>query len=150
MKLPLSNGEFAIIDDDLAHLLKWKWQRDITGYPSRGGSTSGKKEHLRLHTIIMGKAPKGFVTDHVNGDKLDNRRQNLRFCSWRLNNLNKQRASGVSWHAQTKAWRVRFTVLGKELQYGSFNNKEDAERIAAFLKASLICYELTKGANRGV
>jgi len=144
MNLPLSNGDTAIIDDDCALLLKWKWQLDNTGYPSRGGSYNGKKCHVRLHTLIMGAAPKGMVTDHINGNKLDNRRANLRFCTKSINNLNSG-PSGVSWHEGDQAWRVRFKIGGKELYYGNFQDKDEALSVAHLLKGALIYHELTKG-----
>lgn len=147
MNLPLSNGETAIIDDDFGHLLKWKWQRDITGYPSRDAGNAGNRQHFRLHSVIIGPAPEGSVTDHINGDKLDNRRVNLRFCSKRINALN--RKSGVSWHEGDQAWRVRFKIGGKELYYGNFQNKEEAASVAALLKGALIYHELTKGDSHG-
>jgi HNH endonuclease len=147
MNLSLSNGEVAVIDDDFAPLLKWKWQRDSMGYPSRGTSFNGKKRHVRLHTVIMGPAPEGFVTDHIDGNKLDNRRANLRFCTQRVNTLNKK--SGVSWHKGDQAWRVRFCIRGRELYYGNFKDEAEARSIAALLKGALLYHELTKGDSSG-
>jgi hypothetical protein len=145
MNLPLSNGNVAILDDDFNHLLKWTWRRDVTGYPARDAGNPPKKQHIRLHTVVMGPAPKGLVTDHINGNKLDNRRSNLRFVSQRVNMLN--RKSGVSWHEGDQGWRVRFSIGGKELYYGNCKTKEEALSVAALLKGALIYYELTKGSS---
>ena len=43
-----------------------------------------------MHVVIMGKAPAGHVIDHINGDRLDNRRINLRFATLSLNASNKR------------------------------------------------------------
>lgn len=52
-----------------------KWTVDSVGYPA----AKINKRSIRLHQAILGRAPKGFHVDHINGDKLDNRRANLRF-----------------------------------------------------------------------
>jgi HNH endonuclease len=142
MKIPLSNGGVALVDDDIGDLLKWTWRCDITGYPARDTTVAGKKQHLRLHTVVIGAAPLGFVTDHKNGDKLDNRRENLRFVTKSLNTRNNYRQSGVSWHEGDQAWRVRFKFHGKELWYGNFEDEAEARSIAHLLKGALIYHEL--------
>lgn len=71
----LGKGKSTKVDDDdyekYNHLV---WHLSDTGYAVR---KSGKT--VRLHRLIM-DCPEGMVIDHLNGDKLDNRKSNLRIC----------------------------------------------------------------------
>jgi HNH endonuclease len=142
MQLPLFNGKIALVDDEFSYLSEWKWQQDTQGYPSRGGSVSGKKCHIRLHTIIMGPSPPGLVTDHINGNKLDNRQANLRFCSRTLNQLNRSKLS-VCRHRLLNSWRIRYKINRKEIFTHAFKDKSAALSVAALLKGSLMYFELS-------
>lgn len=76
---------YAIIDPLDAHIDNYQWSRTTNGYAQ--AIVNGK--HTLMHHIIVGKPPKGFVTDHINGNRADNRRINLRFVTQRENTLNK-------------------------------------------------------------
>lgn len=96
-----STKEVAIVDEeDLAELLKFKWYLSSTGYACNLEYVkgSGKKEQKTvsrsMHRVIM-KAPKGVQVDHINGNRLDNRRENLRLCSLAQNNQNAKCYSGL-------------------------------------------------------
>jgi hypothetical protein len=146
--LPLSNSSSpALVDDDVFDQAShWKWRLDSQGYPARDTHIGGQKVHIRLH-IFTGKrsSPEPGCFDHINGNKLDNRRQNIRWVTRRINVLNTRKRTGVSWHHRNKAWRVRFEIGGKELHFGNFANREEAFSVAALLKGALIYHELTKG-----
>lgn len=57
---------------------------------AKGYVRSTQGETIRLHQFLMGKAPEGFEWDHINRDKLDNRKENLRLVTHGQNmrNLN--------------------------------------------------------------
>jgi len=98
---------------------------------------NGKPTLVLLHRVLLGKPPVGQVTDHINGDKLDNRRENLRFCSSQQNqinrkNLNKNNTSGVrgvTWNAARQKWQVRLFINGINLYLGSFKTLTEAEEV---------------------
>ena len=78
-------------------------------------------------------APKGMSVDHINGNKLDNRKSNLRICTHaeNLRNLKKAKNNtsgfkGVSWYSKSKKWRAVITFGGKYHHLGLFVKKQDA------------------------
>ena len=91
---------------------------------------------LIMHSEIM-KTTKNMLVDHINGDTLDNRRENLRICTRIQNSLNrgsnrgsKSRYLGVSWHSVVKLWIVRITVNSKKKHIGTFKTELEAGIIA--------------------
>lgn len=112
-RIPLVGGAEALVDaDDYEELAKFKWrQNPHGGYAIRYHRVSGKNKPVTMHRVIM-KAPTGMVVDHKNGNPLDNRKENLRLCTQRENNMNKRRRKekssqykgviriGPSWRAE--------------------------------------------------
>lgn len=116
----LTRNKFALVDDDsYAVLSKHKWSFHHNGYAVRG------KPQVSMHRVVMG-AQKGRQLDHINGDKLDNRKENLRFCTTRQNQYNTTHLDGVHWRASRKAWIVRMNVKGKKKFIGYFKKYEQA------------------------
>lgn len=140
--LPLSRGLVAIVDDDVhewASKVKWTALRARDGRRTyvtrRSGPAIARRAHY-LHREIM-QAARGVKIDHVNGDGLDNRRQNLRVATTSQNGMNQRtqirrgktsRFKGVSWFAQTKKWQAGIRVSGKGRGLGYFVNEDDAAR----------------------
>lgn len=120
-KVPLSKGKaFAIVDDsDFGSLTRWKWKL-TNGYASRG-IRSGKKVGTVFMHRVVNKTPDGLITDHINGDKLDNRKENLRSCTHSQNagnraSTNKHGLKGVAFH--NGKWHAHITHY-----LGSFKTK---------------------------
>jgi len=97
----------------------------LRGYFKRG-------EEFYVHRFIM-QAKKGETIDHINGDKLDNRRCNLRICTQRENTRNSRARSdnssgvpGVFWSPERNKWVAQITDDGKRIHLGRFENKEAA------------------------
>jgi HNH endonuclease len=144
-QLPLHNGGFALVDDDVYEKFKdRKWYQNVFGYAICNGG-SGRKDRRTdmLHQLIVGKAPKPKVTDHINGDILDNRRENLRFVSRKLNNLNSSKRKWIGIHQGR--WRVRFKVGKMMVDVAGIATEAEAQSIVHLLKGSLMYHELTKG-----
>lgn len=86
--LPLSHGQHAIVDDsDWEAVSPFKWYCSKNGYVVSG---MGKSVPVYLHRFLMG-FPKGKMVDHINGDKLDCRRSNMRLCTNQQNTWNNRR-----------------------------------------------------------
>lgn len=77
----LTKGAYAKVDpDDLPKVSGACWQLNAYGYATRI-IEKPKRHGITMHHVIIGKPPKGFVTDHLNRDRTDNRKHNLRHVS---------------------------------------------------------------------
>tara|TARA_B110000858_G_C17410175_1_gene296390 strand:+ start:114 stop:497 length:384 start_codon:yes stop_codon:yes gene_type:complete len=92
--------------------------------------------HRTVWQQFNGKKPKGFQIDHINGNKLDNRIENLRLATYAENQWNartrvdnRSGVKGVCWHKATQKWRAQIKQ-NKVLHYlGVYNTLEEAKKI---------------------
>lgn len=154
-KLILTNGQHTILDDeDLALYSK------LTAFLSKDGYAyvivrEGDKLRNRLLSRLIMKAERGFFVDHINGNRLDNRRSNLRACTPRESSLNRGRHKdtlskykGVSLNKSSyknKPWRARIFDK-KEIHIGSFATQEEAAR--AYNKMATMLYREFASLNK--
>lgn len=130
-KIPLTKGMFVKVDDrDYETLSQHKWLYDA-GYAKRH-KRRPERGWIMMHRTLL-EAPRGMFCDHINGDKLDNRRSNLRVCTNGQNMMNRGRQSnnssgfrGVCWHRQRNKWRAYIKRNGKQIALGLFDSKEAA------------------------
>ena len=91
----------------------------------------GTKKTIYLHREIAGTPPE-MLTDHINGDRLDNRRSNLRLANPSQNGANsadRQRQSsfrGVYLHKPTGRWVAQISEGGRPRHLGIFDTPEEA------------------------
>lgn len=135
--IELTKGKFAIVDDkDFDFLNQWKWHCSSHGYACRVEKETGKShadrysKNISMHRLLT-DTPKGMDTDHINGNKLDNRRNNLRVCtrSQNLSNrpstiLNKSGFKGVSPHKGK--YEAGLRKDGKRVYLGIYNTPKEA------------------------
>ena len=131
---------WAMIDaGDVDRVKSIAWTLDPRGYVA--GRPAGFRTSTTLHRWLMLNGEKGGpVVDHIDGDKLNNRRANLRLCSQadntrntRLGRNNTSGAKGVSLDVNGK-WRARIWKDRKEIRIGTFDTAEEA--LAAYDKAA--------------
>lgn len=90
--------------------------------------------NVPVHKIIAGKPPRGLETDHINRNKLDNRRSNLRFVTHadNLRNRNgwsKSKLKGAYFlKGRTKPWKSEIRIAGKKYALGYFETAEQAHQ----------------------
>ncbi len=144
MKITLPRGFTAIVDDEdyVRVVAAGPWratvQEGCTVYVIRHvGKPDGTRTTQKLHRFILGITdPKVFV-DHRNRKGLDNRKLNLRVCSYSQNATNaKKKGSwkstsqfrGVSWNKQNKRWHSQIHINGKQIYLGTFTDELEAAR----------------------
>lgn len=133
-KIYLSRGEFAIVDKaDYEWLNQWKWTYHSQGYAHR--VTWPDRQCILMHRLIM-DTPKGMHTDHANGNRLDNRRKNLRVCNVSENFANRN-VKGVYWAKRDKRWQAKIYFYGNHIHLGYFKNRKEAIEIYNNVKAQL-------------
>jgi hypothetical protein len=134
-EITLTKGKLAIVDTcDYEELSKRSWHYSSTGYACKRKDGS----IVLMHREIMSPRSGEYV-DHINGNKLDNRRCNLRVCTNAENSYNaKTRHDSVSGYKGVcrdkwgKKWRARLHVDGREYALGVFESKHDAARMYNF------------------
>ena len=91
--------------------------------------STGQKTTQNMHTLLTGCA----LTDHINGNGLDNRRDNLRPATTRQNQQNRRKRSaassqfkGVYWFRLYGNWHAEIQVAGVPKSLGYFRNETDA------------------------
>jgi len=95
----------------------------------------GKSTPFTLHGLLMGHHS-GMHIDHINGDKLDNRRSNLRVVTPQVNQINRKRRNknntsglrgvALSFPGARNPWRAQITANGKNHHLGLFATKTAA------------------------
>lgn len=93
--IQLTQNQQALVDDeDFERLSKYKWHFNKKNYARTNiyDKDLKKETSIGMHQMIM-NTPKGMVTDHINGNGLDNRKENLRICTQANNLANKSKQS---------------------------------------------------------
>lgn len=143
-KIPLTKGKYALVDDaDFEWLNQWKWGLNWNGYACRNARVSGRYKKTYMHRLINATLD-GLDTDHINRNKLDNQRHNLRSLSRSNNNfhmlpskVNKSGIKGVMWDVGRNKWRAYIKKSGRQLFLGRFDTKEEAAAIRQKAEASI-------------
>jgi hypothetical protein len=139
---------FALVDSaDYEHLSQRRWHLSSGGYASRTVNLGdGRYEAFKMHREILGlRRGDRRQVDHINGDKLDNRRGNLRLVANAENqqNLRSLRATNRSGFRGVyrncgrwgKPWHASVTVAGRKHFLGTFDTAEEADAAARAFRA---------------
>ena len=87
---------------------------------------------ILLHRLIT-NCSDDYVVDHINGNVLDNRKSNLRFCSISQNAMNQKLSSrnksghkGIFWDKNRNKWRVTISINKRPVMVGRYDTIEEA------------------------
>lgn len=89
---------------------------------------------MRVPQFLFGMPPLGYEWDHINQDKLDNRRENLRHATPSQNKANRGKFGGihtskyigVCWNKKSEKWMAYIETNGKRTYLGLFTKQNDA------------------------
>lgn len=149
-EIQLTQGKFAMVDDeDYEKLNKFNYCYN-KGYAARGRTIGkNKRDTITMHKDII-FCPEGMEIDHINGNKLDNRKSNLRICTKQQNQWNcsstknsTSKYRGVCFDNGTGKWRAGIMKDGKFIHIGRFFSETEAA-IAWNEKAIEICGEYAR------
>lgn len=130
-----TNETFTVDSQDRALAEGHRWYKNTGGYVStvkhRKGSKTGDKGrsvNLCLHRLIMGEPPEeGLIVDHRDRNKLNNRRDNLRWATRQQNEANKAPTFGGV--KGVRLDRTRYTAQLRGLHLGSFETEGEAAQV---------------------
>lgn len=137
-QIPLTKGKFALVDDeDFEWLNQWKWhtllKKNGKCYAARTATSMNVKTYVLMHREIL-KTPAGMLTDHKDGNGLNNQRDNIRVCTNLQNCMNKRARGGISHYKgvflvrTTKKWIAQIGMNNKAYHLGTFDTQEEAAR----------------------
>lgn len=134
IEILLSKGKTTIIDDDdYDKVTQFSWHLSHGGYAVRNARINGKYENQGLHRFIFGLTSKNKERiDHINGDKLNNSKSNLRICSHSENLMNrgKNKKTRAKYKGVIKrgynSWVAMICVNYKSKYIGCFYTEEAA------------------------
>lgn len=132
-KIPLYESiEFALVDDEDYNYISsfkpdWKIVKGSRTKYAYSGATP-------MHNVLK-SFPDGMELDHIDGNGLNNQKDNLRICTRSQNNLNKDKNKnnksgfkGVSWHSYREKRRAHIGVDYRQIHLGLFLTAEEAAR----------------------
>lgn len=132
----LNNGTSFLIDDEDYELVSsHKWYLHVAGYVYRiKKCEDGKRRNLYLHRLLLNLVRgDGRLVDHINGNKLDNRRCNIRACTKAENGWNRGKTKnntsgykGVFRDTRSGKWLASVFVNGRRNSLGLFTTPEEA------------------------
>lgn len=145
--------EWATLFDYKGGLLYWRERQSgrclagsLAGTPCKEGYTrvGYKRRYYYVHRIIWemhnGPIPNGMFIDHINGDRMDNRIENLRVVTRAINGRNRcmnsnnvSGVTGVCFHTRRGKWFAYLYLNRKQVPVGYFDTLEGAKqaRLAA-------------------
>ena len=140
-RIPLTQGREAFVSDkDYGYLMQWKWYFN-GGYAVRNkpGPSRGT---LMMHTVVARrKGVQSREVDHMDRNRLNNQRSNLRAASRQQNVANsgprrngRTGFRGVTWRGRNQKFQARITVNGNQESLGLYRAAVEAAQ--AYNKAA--------------
>jgi len=144
-EIQLTQGKVAIVDDDdYIKLIRCKWHcinNNGKYYAATAIKSNAKWKIITMHRYILKPISTVFI-DHINGCGLDNRKENLRFCTKAENNINRIKNinntsgfKGVVWNKLSNKWQSQIKYNSKSIYIGTYDNIIDAAK--AYNQAAL-------------
>ena len=139
IEMPLTKGKIALIDDeDYALILLFHWFYDSHQY-ARTKKLSGGS--MSMHRLLI-KPQTGYEIDHIDGNRINNQRKNLRIVTHKQNQANQgkhirktSQYKGVCWRKDVNKWIAYIETNNKPTHLGYHLSEVEAAR--AYDRAAL-------------
>jgi hypothetical protein len=140
-RICMNRGHSVLVDAaDYEWLSRYNWTAHTSGYAAR----REKGRLILMHRVIM-NPPQGMVVDHIDGNRQNNCRSNLRVCTRRENTCNRakrigcaSRFKGVFYNKDCGKWYVQAEFNGEHLRGGYFHDEAEAAR--AYDRLAVECF----------
>lgn len=121
---------------------------DAYGYCTVSVNGKTLKYHRIIWILNYGTISREMQIDHINGDRSDNRLENLRLVTNRQNQQNRDihrngKLVGAVFHKQTKKWNAQTMINGKSMSLGYFDTEREAH-------AKYVKYHMTNNINHDI
>jgi hypothetical protein len=134
--IPLTNKYSLIIDfafvskSDFDEVNKYKWFKTPDGYAVK---SYNQETASLMHRYILGKPDDCYMIDHIDNNKLNNRRENLRFVTSSENNQNRSKklnttSKYIGIYFTKNKWRAQCATNCTRKYLGAFENEIDAAK----------------------
>lgn len=142
---------YAIIDaTDAEFVNQWRWHLGSNGYAERNVHADGKKHNVSLHRELLGLTRgDGLEGDHIDRDRLNDRRENLRILTRPLNRQNtpsttgsSSRYRGVCWHKLKLKWTAYISLNYRRIHLGNFSDEHEAGAAALAARQSMMTHSV--------
>ena len=126
-------GKFALVDsEDHMQLKQHSWSIHSKGY----AQAVIDYQHIYMHRFVM-NAQKGQQLDHINQNKLDNRKENLRFADYATNTMNRYKRrgkyssiyKGVYKKPRNQGWAAQITHNKTMMYLGHYDTELEAAKV---------------------
>lgn len=131
----LTNGLKALVDDeDYERVIKYRWRAVKSLYTFYAHSGCHQNNNVEdLASYVKGTPPKGMTYDHIDGNGLNNQKENLRLATKSQNQANarkrKDNTSGFKGVIPSgRKWRAQISYLGNKICIGTFLTAEEAAK----------------------
>lgn len=136
MKIIIANGKQVFVDDeDYEYLSEMNWTTTKGGYASMTLQNNYVRTSFLMHRLIM-KQPTNKQIDHIDGNRLNNQKSNLRLATNAQNQMNRKKGSGCysiykgvcfmkHWKLK-KPWCAYIKFNGKRKHLGCFKTQKEA------------------------
>jgi hypothetical protein len=138
----------AIIDlEDIEKCKIHRWYISKMKSGIQYASSSFHKKHLILHSFLKENNDKNFEIDHINGNGLDNRKNNLRIVTHKENMNNKKKYKiykssysqilGIHYNKKRNIWKIDIRINGKRIKKSPFETLKEASEYLEFIKSQI-------------
>lgn len=140
----LTQGKVALVDDeDFERISRLKWciirgggrGNNLYAFRTSWDKSKHRRVGILMHRLILNTRKEDQI-DHINGNGLDNQRNNLRLATQQQNMWNRRKRvvcggdssvfKGVVWDKARNKWLVKICYSGRYYHVGRFIDEKEA------------------------